>query len=1050
MIWTILGIEQTKDLEAIKAAYRERLKMTNPEDNPEGFKELRSAYEEALAYAESSEEVQRDETPTGLWMEKVAAAYADFQTRTKLSTWQELFKDEVLVELGQRSVAEEKFFRFLMGHWFLPQDVFQLIVDEFDVLERREELATSYAHDFIEYAVIEGAEFGPNMPFDLYKPGVNADECDRLRHLYNQALNADGEELDRLLEEIKSLGETHPYAEALCLRSLYGTDREDYAKETVKKMAAEYPDVLPLITMYMNDLMADGFYDEGEALADHILELEPMSFAAHIHKADCIRNNGDIEAAKKFLWDFCEKLPTSHPLIRSVEAEISQWNEEEIVRLEAEAGTNPEKIDELIWCYLQNERYEDALKALDRIDEDSFEDKYKYHNVVARTLMYNNQQKEAIPHLQFLDEYLDKLEDDGTEETKRRLSRQKDYLMMQADCLKQAGYEQDAFQALKKAQKLAPEDTAVMLNMGMHYCHVNDYQAALEILGKAKAIDSGSPLIRYHLALANYCEHNDRTAFEEINEAISMDGSVLAYYTLKMEIMLRNGLYEDAHAMMEFFEGAGVTDLTLYKYYQAMLAEFEEKDPGKALTLYRECAEMFEGGNYLERAENMYYRLCCLEEEGRNIVKNRKDFEFMRDTIDKGIAVNPNDIQCLFYKAWLLRQVEDIEGALELYDKMESFPNHPISIERGKAATYYADLIKYAAEAKEYYEKVQKVTPDEIALHWYIGTCDRYLRLYDEGEKHFKKLIEYDDDYDGYRGLSYIYEYKKDFEKVITQLDEMYARTDDDDKRGDILYRKYKMYAHMSDFENGLATLDKLHVVDDAYYYYRLKLEYYEMFGKFDEAREFLKEWEKSREDRKAYFKELVLIEMMQGKWTEAKKLFMKYRRKMDAGEAEDLMRYINESENNLSEEIRYWQDQVNEDSGSDNDVMHLALAMYRSGRKGEAKMFAESALEIQEERLGKQRSMEALYLSRVGLTMAILERHEEADEFFARTLKGPLCEMCREKGCKDVEIFRMFAAEIRGDYELAKEIAIKGIEEYPHETDYRVELSRLKNMGVI
>ena len=93
---------------------------------------------------------------------------------------------------------------------------------------------------------------------------------------------------------------------------------------------------------------------------------------------------------------------------------------------------------------------------------------------------------------------------------------------------------------------------------------------------------------------------------------------------------------------------------------------------------------------------------------------------------------------------------------------------------------------------------------------------------------------------------------------------------------------------------------------------------------------------------------------------------------------------------------------------------------------------------------------MEALYLSRIGLTMAILERHEEADEFFARTLKGPLCEMCREKGCKDVEIFRMFAAEIRGDYELAKEIAIKGIEEYPHETDYRVELSRLKNMGVI
>ena len=36
-IFQILGIEQTKDERALKSAYRERLAVTNPEDDPEGF-----------------------------------------------------------------------------------------------------------------------------------------------------------------------------------------------------------------------------------------------------------------------------------------------------------------------------------------------------------------------------------------------------------------------------------------------------------------------------------------------------------------------------------------------------------------------------------------------------------------------------------------------------------------------------------------------------------------------------------------------------------------------------------------------------------------------------------------------------------------------------------------------------------------------------------------------------------------------------------------------------------------------------------------------------
>lgn len=51
-IWTVLRLERTRDARTIRRAYAQQLKATNPEDDPEGFKALREAYEAALWYAE--------------------------------------------------------------------------------------------------------------------------------------------------------------------------------------------------------------------------------------------------------------------------------------------------------------------------------------------------------------------------------------------------------------------------------------------------------------------------------------------------------------------------------------------------------------------------------------------------------------------------------------------------------------------------------------------------------------------------------------------------------------------------------------------------------------------------------------------------------------------------------------------------------------------------------------------------------------------------------------------------------------------------------------
>lgn len=51
-IWSILELEPTKDVSAIRRAYAEKTRTCHPEEDPTGFMALRQAYQAAMAYAE--------------------------------------------------------------------------------------------------------------------------------------------------------------------------------------------------------------------------------------------------------------------------------------------------------------------------------------------------------------------------------------------------------------------------------------------------------------------------------------------------------------------------------------------------------------------------------------------------------------------------------------------------------------------------------------------------------------------------------------------------------------------------------------------------------------------------------------------------------------------------------------------------------------------------------------------------------------------------------------------------------------------------------------
>ena len=148
MIWKILGIEQTKDEEAIKTAYRNKLRYVNPEDDEEGFKELRRAYEEALEYASQDEteglhntDDETEQKHSGkkdevdLWLDRIDAIYEDVAARRDEKKWDVLLHDSVCDDLDTELEAAEKLLVYFMSHTFMPQAIWQMVDKRFHYID---------------------------------------------------------------------------------------------------------------------------------------------------------------------------------------------------------------------------------------------------------------------------------------------------------------------------------------------------------------------------------------------------------------------------------------------------------------------------------------------------------------------------------------------------------------------------------------------------------------------------------------------------------------------------------------------------------------------------------------------------------------------------------------------------------------------------------------------------------------------------------------------------------------------------------------------------
>lgn len=497
-IFQVLGIEETKDENQIKKAYREKLSVTNPEDNPEGFKRLRSAYEEACNLArqpeEDLQEPERDETPSGLWVEKVADIYANMEKRRDVSSWEALFEEDVLLDLAEEENCTYKLLRFLMEHFKLPTTVWKLMQEKLHIIENNERFREYFPADFMNF-VINRCRHGEDLEFDQFQGTPDADYDLFIRYSDNcwEALSNDQvEQAAEFIKNADELGITHPIMEINRAKVWELQGKKEEAVKWVKKLYDEWPD----------DLMVR--FHTAELLWRNERREEAVSIYEAIKK-----NNEKHYMANKRLMEWYYEQKLFKDAKKCAEEVLSLGGEEELrdllklinteleKELEKKYSETPDITTglELGWCYLQDSRYCEGIQhAYDLKPLVTEEKDAEYKGLMTKLYVESAEYEKALEMAAVWEEAL-KLkissykDEESDKEKKKDQDRVRQSVSIRAYCYGKLGYKdkeyfKKAIEYIEIAEDMADADKTdynIMLEKAQVYLDMEEYEKSLKV-----------------------------------------------------------------------------------------------------------------------------------------------------------------------------------------------------------------------------------------------------------------------------------------------------------------------------------------------------------------------------------------------------------------------------------------------------------------------------------------------------------------------------------------------------------------------------------------
>ncbi|MBO4818864.1 MAG: tetratricopeptide repeat protein, partial [Firmicutes bacterium] len=622
-----------------------------------------------------------------------------------------------------------------------------------------------------------------------------------------------------------------------------------------------------------------------------------------------------------------------------------------------------------------------------------------------------------------------------------------------AACLYEMGRETEALEAYQEAEEFDPTDGETLTELAQIYMRRKDYEKALEYANKIIKGDPGSSHGFIFAAICNFELNRDRDALDAINRAINTDGGDLSAYMYKLRIFIRNGVYQDAHELIDFLHDNGVKDFASLEGCEAMLFEQEGGDEKEALEKYLAVHEKIEKGEYVGFEKDIYYRIASITASIAD-KENKVARKEILSWLEKGLKFTPDDPETLDYKAWLLKKEGELKESLEIYKGLEKLRRNNMDVERQIAEIYYADLDHRAAESLEYYEKLLEAddAPDN---HFYAGMCCYYMDDYDNAIRHFLREQELEPDVlDGYYRLSVVYMALGRLEDALSQalkvIDIVKDREED----------QSRYYAHLAKIYRRMRrpydALDAVREALDKYGYAKANSDMHEIclqFGLWDEAEKVMRNWKANRNQIKDWSGKDILRLVLKGEKLKAKLWFTDKLSVMDQDDKDILEIVFGSTDKKFSQELRITKRKIKDALDRRSDLSfaygNYAFALLKTGDLDGAKENASIALtELEKEALPNNRYA-ALYETKKARNLALTGRMEEAKHILKHARTLPLCENCKYPACKDADIFEVEIAIIEGKYKTALEMCEDFAKQWPDETDFIILKNYLITKGL-